>query len=63
MGANEEETKSGKFSLRMPKSLHAKAARVAELDGVSLNVWITSIIAERVGARHGDTEKVDTERG
>lgn len=37
--------------LRLPKSLHKKAARLAERDGVSLNQFIVAGLAEHVGER------------
>ena len=40
---------SGKLVLRLPKSLHKKAARLAERDGVSLNQFIAYALAEHVG--------------
>lgn len=40
---------SGRLVLRMPKSLHKKAARLAELDGVSLNHFIVTSLAEQIG--------------
>lgn len=42
---------SGRLVLRLPKSLHKKAARFAEYDGVSLNQFIIASIAECVGER------------
>jgi len=42
---------SGKLVLRLPKSLHRKAARQAALDNVSLNQFIVASVAEQVGAR------------
>lgn len=42
---------SGRLVLRMPKSLHKKAARLAERDGISLNQFIVSGLAEYVGER------------
>ena len=42
---------SGKLVVRMPRSLHQRAARVAERDGVSLNQFIVTCIAEEVGVR------------
>jgi predicted RNase H-like HicB family nuclease len=42
---------SGKLVLRMPKTLHKKAANYSARDGVSLNQFIVSCIAEQVGAR------------
>lgn len=45
-----EETEfSGKLVLRMPRSLHKKAARLAEHDGVSLNQFIVTSLAEHIG--------------
>lgn len=44
---------SGKLVVRLPKSLHKKAAYFAERDGVSLNQFIVSSIAEQVGTRSG----------
>ena len=42
---------SGRLVLRLPKSLHRKAALVAEREGVSLNQFIALSLAERVGER------------
>ena len=42
---------SGKLVLRLPKSLHKKASRAAERDGISLNQFIVSSLAQQVGAR------------
>jgi predicted RNase H-like HicB family nuclease len=42
---------SGRLVLRLPKSLHKKAARLAALDGVSLNQFLVVGIAEHVGER------------
>lgn len=47
----ETEGYSGKLVLRMPKSLHQRAALYAERDGVSLNQFITTCLAEHVGTR------------
>jgi antitoxin HicB len=41
---------SGKIALRLPKSLHRKAAQLAARDGVSLNQWLVATVAARVGA-------------
>lgn len=45
----EEEEYSGKFNTRVPKALHRKLVEVADRDGVSLNQWINSALAEAVG--------------
>lgn len=42
---------SGKLQLRIPRSLHAKASRLAELEGVSLNTLIVTALAKEVGAK------------
>lgn len=41
---------SGKFALRLPRSLYMRAAKAALLDGTSLNQFIVECIAERLGA-------------
>lgn len=38
---------SGKFLVRVPRSLHARLAREAEQQGVSLNQWAASKLAQR----------------
>src|SRR4051794_21224116 len=40
---------SGKLQLRLPKSLHARASRTADAEGVSLNTFIATSIAEAIG--------------
>ena len=47
---------SGKFNLRIPKSLHRKLAESAAADGVSLNQYVTMLLSrgdaqERIDAR------------
>lgn len=46
-----EEEWSGRLSLRLPKSLHRKAAERADEEGVSLNQFLNSIIAEAIGGK------------
>ena len=41
---------SGKISLRIPRSIHKKALRLAQKDDISLNQFFASAIATRVGA-------------
>lgn len=48
-----EEEYSGKFVVRVPKSLHRRLAELAERDGVSLNQWINTALAEAVGKASG----------
>lgn len=40
---------SGKFVLRVPKSLHRKLASLAEEEGVSLNHLLNTLLVEMVG--------------
>jgi HicB family len=40
---------SGRLLLRMPQSLHSALARAAEREGVSLNQFIATTLAEAVG--------------
>ena len=42
---------SGRFVQRVPKSLHARLARQAKKEGVSLNTFILSLISEGLGHR------------
>ena len=42
----------GRVALRLPKSLHKQAARLADMDGVSLNQFLVDAIAEKVGAQN-----------
>ena len=42
---------SGKLVVRLPRSVHRKAAHFAARDGVSLNQFIVSSISEQVGMR------------
>ena len=41
---------SGKLILRLPRSLHRRATRMAERDRTSLNQFLVASIAERLGA-------------
>ena len=38
------------YPLKLPASIKAAAARLARQDGVSLNQWIASAVAQKVGA-------------
>jgi len=40
----------GRIALRLPRSLHGRAIRMAEREGTSLNQFLVAAIAERVGA-------------
>lgn len=45
----QEEEFSGKFVVRVAKSLHRKIDEVAEREGVSLNQWIGTVLSEAIG--------------
>lgn len=38
---------SGQIRLRMPKTLHSSLAHKADKEGVSLNTWLITLLAER----------------
>jgi len=39
-----------KYPLHLPHSLRATVTRLAQEDGVSLNQWIVSAVAQKIGA-------------
>jgi len=41
---------SGKFVLRVPRTMHAELARLAVREGVSLNHYVSTALAQHVGA-------------
>jgi hypothetical protein len=43
-------TYSGRIVLRLPRSIHRQAARLAERDQTSLNTYLVSAVAAKVGA-------------
>jgi HicB family len=42
---------SGRLLLRMPESLHAELAKASQAEGVSLNAFITEVLAGAVGKK------------
>lgn len=42
-------TFSGRIAFRLPRSIHRQAARMAERDGSSLNTYLVSAVAAKVG--------------
>lgn len=44
---------SGRVTLRLPKSLHAKVSQMAAQDDASINQYLVSAIASYVGETHG----------
>lgn len=55
-----EEEYSGRVTLRVTKSLHKLASLMADREGVSLNQFLNTIIAEAVGERKGKISNVAT---
>lgn len=49
----DEQQYSGKFNVRVPKTLHRKLDRMAVREGVSLNQYIVSALSESVGIKEG----------
>jgi antitoxin HicB len=43
------ETCSGKFIVRVPRSLHRELVEDAEREGVSLNMYVSTILGKAVG--------------
>lgn len=48
----EDEDYSGKFVVRVPRSMHRKLAEQAQEEGISLNQWIVAALAEALGTHH-----------
>jgi len=48
---------SGKFTVRVPRSLHRKLSEQAQHEGVSLNQFVSAALAETVGARRAGAVK------
>ena len=48
---------SGQWRQRVPKSLHAALVRRANHEGVSLNMFVTTLLAEGLGRRVSDQER------
>ncbi len=47
--AARQEEFSGRFVVRVPRSIHRQAAGTAERDGMSLNTWVVAAIAKELG--------------
>jgi antitoxin HicB len=50
----EDENYSGKFLVRVPKTIHKELARRAEIEGVSLNQYVLTGLACMVGRKRMD---------
>lgn len=48
---------SGRINFRMPKQLHAKVAAIAKREGVSLNQFLLSAVAQAAGEEEKVLEK------
>jgi predicted HicB family RNase H-like nuclease len=48
LGRDPDHSYSGQFRLRLEPELHARAALAAELQGKSLNAWVSEVIARNV---------------
>jgi predicted RNase H-like HicB family nuclease len=53
---------SGKFVVRLPRHLHRDLAESAEREGVSLNTYVTSLLAERNMTAQMDSRLARIER-
>jgi antitoxin HicB len=49
--AQEQTLPSGKWLQRVPRSLHKGLVEMAQIEGVSLNQFVTTVLAEAVGRR------------
>jgi predicted RNase H-like HicB family nuclease len=53
---------SGKFNVRLPRSLHRKLGQMAEREGVSLNQYLVSTLSYAVGKEEGRKSKARKNR-
>jgi antitoxin HicB len=56
-GSESERQYSGKFNVRVPKSLHRKLDEMAEKEGVSLNHYLVSTLSRAVGKEEAKESK------
>lgn len=52
-----DEAYSGRWNLRLPKSLHRRLTERAKVEGVSLNMLAVSLLAEGLGRRQSDDQR------
>ena len=52
-----DESYSGRWNLRVPKSLHRRLAERAKAEGVSLNTLTVTLLAEGLGRRGRDDQR------
>jgi predicted RNase H-like HicB family nuclease len=53
---------SGRIALRIPRSLHKQAIRFAKREGISLNQFLVSAIAEKLGAEAASARQFHIEK-
>ena len=53
--AEPEQDYSGKFIVRLPKTLHRELAKQAEREGVSLNALVSAYLARQAGLEAGQS--------
>jgi len=53
----EDREYSGKFNVRLPRSLHRKLDQMAEREGVSLNQFLVSTLSRAVGVEESKKER------
>jgi len=51
------------YPLKLPASLKREAARLAKQDGVSLNQWIATAVAQKIGAVETTAEFLERRAG
>jgi len=56
-----EENYSGKFIVRVPKSLHRELVEIADREGVSLNMYVNTALGKAVGQHPSEQQKVGAE--
>jgi antitoxin HicB len=52
-----DETYSGRWNMRVPKSLHRRPAERAKAEGVSVNTLAVTLLAEGLGRRGRDDDR------
>lgn len=52
------EAPSGKFIARVPKSIHARLTTRARQEGVSMNALVSAFLAESLGRREGEPDRI-----
>ena len=54
-----DESPSGKFTTRVPKTIHATLIKIAEQEGVSLNSLVNSFLSMGIGQNYGRHQGVE----